>query len=64
MRNRSIETTLTVREREVAKLAAFGFSNAEIAEKLHLSLASVKQSVRIAAYKGGVNSRDELATIL
>lgn len=64
IRNRHIETTLTVREREVAKLAAFGMSNAEIAAKLHVSLAAVKQSVRIAIFKGGVNTRDELALIL
>ena len=64
IQNRNIATTLTAREREVAKLAAFGMSNAEIASKLHVSLAAVKQSIRIAIYKGGVNNRDELATIL
>ena len=64
VRNRRIETSFSLREREVAKLAAFGLSNADIAAKLHLSLASVKQSIRIAIYKGGVNTRDELALIL
>ena len=63
-RNRHIATTLTLREREVAKLAAFGMSNAEIAQKLHISLAAVKQSIRIAIFKGNVSSRDDLATIL
>lgn len=64
LQNRRVETTLTAREREVAKLAAFGMSNAEIAAKLHVSQATVKQSIRIAIFKGGVNTRDELATIL
>ncbi len=64
IQKRNIATTLTVREREVAKLAAFGMSNAEIASKLHVSLAAVKQSIRIAIFKGGVNTRDELGTIL
>lgn len=64
LQNRRVESTLTAREREVAKLAAFGMSNAEIAAKLHVSPATVKQSIRIAIFKGGVNTRDELATIL
>lgn len=64
VRNRNLITTLTTREREVAKLAAFGMSNAEIAERLHLSLASVKQSIRIAIYKSGVENKAALASIL
>lgn len=63
-RNKNIITTLTMREREVAKLAAFGMSNAEIAERLHISLASVKQSIRIAIYKSGVENKAALASIL
>lgn len=64
VRNKKISTNLTPREREVAKLAAFGMSNAEIAEQLHISVASVKQSIRLAGSKGGVYSRDELIKIL
>ncbi|MBQ8432670.1 MAG: hypothetical protein IJX28_07275 [Clostridia bacterium] len=64
IQNRSIDTTLSVREREIAKLAAFGMSNAEIAERLHLSLASVKQTVRTAIYKTGVENKAALATVL
>ena len=64
VRNRNIATTLTVREREVAKLAAFGMSNAEIAQKLHISVASVKQSIRIVIFKGGIQTREEIAAIL
>ncbi|MBQ3088781.1 MAG: helix-turn-helix domain-containing protein [Clostridia bacterium] len=64
IRNKKISTNLSFREREVAKLAAFGMSNTEIAESLHISLAAVKQTIRIVFQKSGVNSRDELITIL
>ena len=64
VRNRNIATNLTMREREVAKLAAFGMSTAEIAEKLHLSVASIKQTVRNVIYKSGVENKAALASIL
>lgn len=64
VRKRNIVTNLTMREREVAKMAAFGLSSSEIAEKLHLSLASVKQTVRNAIYKTGVENKAALASIL
>lgn len=64
IRNKKISTNLTFREREVAKLAAFGMSNTEIAQMLHISLAAVKQTIRIVFQKSGVSSRDELITIL
>ena len=63
VRGKNLITTLTRREREVAKLAAFGMQNAEIAAKLHMSLSSVKQAVRIVSEKTGV-SRDEFAAYL
>ena len=63
VRGRTIITTLSRREREVAKLAAFGMRNAEIAEKLHMSLSGVKQAIRIVSEKTGVG-RDEFAAFL
>ena len=63
VRGKNLATTLSVREREVAKLAAFGMQNSEIAEKLHMSLSGVKQAVRIVSEKTGVG-RDEFAAIL
>lgn len=63
IRGRKIITTLSVREREVAKLAAFGMSNQEIADKLHLSLSVVKQAVRIVSEKSGM-PRSSFAAIL
>ena len=63
VRGRTLVTTLSVKEREVAKLAAFGMSNAQIAEKLHMSVSVVKQSIRVASEKTGM-SRREFAKVL
>jgi len=63
VRGRTITTTLSKKEREVAKLAAFGMGNNEIATKLHMSLSGVKQAIRIVSEKTGVG-RDEFAAIL
>ena len=62
-RGRTLATTLSVKEREVAKLAAFGMSNAQIAEKLHMSVSVVKQSIRVVSEKTGM-SRREIAKVL
>ena len=63
VRGRTILTTLSDKEREVAKLAAFGMGNKEIAEHLHISLSVVKQAVRIVSEKSGL-ARSEFAAIL
>lgn len=63
VRGRQIITTLSRNQREVAKLAAFGMSNAQIAEKLGMSLSVVKQAIRIVSEKTGA-SRSEFAAYL
>lgn len=63
VRGKTIITTLSKREREVAKLASFGMQNSEIAEKLNMSLSGVKQAIRIVSEKTGVG-RDEFAAFL
>ena len=63
VRGKKILTTLSEKEREVAKLAAFGMSNQEIADSLHLSLSVVKQAVRIVSEKSGL-PRSSFAAIL
>ena len=63
IRGQKIITTLSPKEREVAKLAAFGLKNQEIANKLHLSLSVVKQAVRIVSEKSGL-PRSDFAAIL
>ena len=63
VRGKTILTTLSDKEREVAKLAAFGMTNPEIAKKLHMSLPAVKQAIRIVMEKSGM-TRDQFAAIL
>ena len=55
---------LTIREREVAKLAVYGYTNAEIAERLHISLNTVKQALWHAMNKTGCKKRQELIKYL
>ena len=63
VRGKTLATTLSPKEREVAKLAAFGMSNAQIAEKLHMSVSVVKQAIRVTSEKTGM-SRREFAQVL
>lgn len=58
--DRNISTTLTIREREVAKLAAYGLSNAEIALRLHIEVSSVKRFIFAAMNKVGAEKRGQL----
>jgi len=60
---KKIASTLTLKEREVAKLAAFGMKNSEIASSLHMSVSAVKQAITNVFNKTGV-SREELYAIL
>ena len=60
-RGKLISNALTPREREVAKHAAFGLSNKEIADRLKISVNTVKQSLRTAMDKTGALRRSELA---
>ena len=63
VRGKTIVTSLTTRQREIAKLAAFGMSNKEIAAKLDMSLAGVKQALVAITDKTGVG-RDRFAAFL
>ena len=64
VRNRYIATNITAREREVAKLAAFGFTTKEIAAMLYISESTVKQTVLRVVQKTGVKDRQEFSAIL
>ncbi len=57
---RNVSACLTVRERQVAKLAAFGYKNREIADKLHMELSSVKSVLFSAMNKVGAERRSEI----
>ncbi|AGZ38976.1 response regulator [Actinoplanes friuliensis] len=54
---------LTEREREVLALVAYGLSNDEIAERLHLSPLTVKTHINRAMSKLGVRDRAQLVVI-
>lgn len=63
VRGKNLATTLTPKEREVAKLAAFGFKNSEIAKALNMSISTVKQAVTGVSNKTGM-SREFFAAII
>ena len=59
--DRAVEESLTVREREVARLAAFGLTNQEIARQLSLSAHTVRSLLDSARDKIGSDRRMDLA---
>ena len=63
VRGKKLLTVLTSKDREVAKLAAFGLTNQEIADKMNMKVSTVKQTIRIISEKSGL-SRPEFAAIL
>lgn len=60
---RQIIAKLSDQNRIVARLAAFKLSDAEIAERTHMSISGVKQAIKIIKEKSGL-SRSEFAAIL
>ena len=64
IRNRTIASDLTTREREIAKLVAFGYSTKDIASMLFISESTVKQTVLRVVQKTGVKDRSEFSNIL
>jgi DNA-binding NarL/FixJ family response regulator len=61
MRGPDREAILTDRQREVLREIAFGRTNKEIAQSLHISLSTVKCHVRVILDKFGVESRTQAA---
>ncbi len=58
--DKNVSTKLSIREREIARLAAFGLSNSEIATRLNISQTSVKSVIVMAINKTGARNRHEL----
>ncbi len=58
--SKSVSNSLSIREREIARLAAFGLTNTEIANQLHITVAMVKKAIYDAMNKSGCDKRDEL----
>ncbi len=59
--DRAVQESLTVREREVARLAAFGLTNQEIAKQLSVSVHTVRSLLDSARDKIGADRRLDLA---
>jgi DNA-binding NarL/FixJ family response regulator len=60
---RSLPETMTEREREVLTLIATGLSNAEIAERLHISLSTTKTHVGRLLMKLDARDRAQLVIV-
>jgi DNA-binding NarL/FixJ family response regulator len=59
---RSLRHELTEREREVSLLVAAGWTNKEIAERLHIETGTVKTHVHSVIHKLGVSRRTQVAS--
>lgn len=64
LRNRKIAMNLTDREREIAKLVAFGFTNKKIAGTLNISESTVKTTVQNIMLKTGMTARTDFVFVL
>lgn len=62
--SKSVNNSFTIREREVARYAAFGLSNAEIAQRLNISVSATKKCVYAAMNKAGCHKREELGAFV
>jgi hypothetical protein len=60
---RQIIGNLSAQNREIARLAAFKLSDAEIAARMNMSVPGVKQAIRIIKQKSGLE-REDFAAIL
>ena len=62
--NRFAAVNLTTREREIAKLAAFGMTNRAIAKSLRISESTVKSTIQNVMVKTGITDRGDFVLIL
>ncbi len=60
---RQVIEHLSKQNRDVARLAAYKLSDAEIAERMNMSISGVKQAIRIIKERSGLD-RDDFAAIL
>lgn len=64
VRQRTVVAALTAKERRIAKLVAFGFSNKEIGAMEHIAESTVKQTLTRIVQKTGITDRKEIPEIL
>ncbi|MBQ8409024.1 MAG: hypothetical protein IJY39_09195, partial [Clostridia bacterium] len=62
--SRSVSKALTIREREIARLAAFGLTNSKIGKQMNLSTETVKKAVFEIMNKTGAFTREELGAFV
>lgn len=60
----NMSSKLSDREREVARFAAFGLSDEEIASYLHITKSSVKSMVQMARNKTGIKGRGDFGSYI
>lgn len=58
---RQVSNKLSIREWQTARLASYGLSNKDIAERMGITVNAVKQALRLAMDKTGAESRSELS---
>ncbi len=61
---KNVSASLSTREWQTAKLAAYGLTNKEIADRLGVTVNAVKQSIRLAMDKTGAENRTDLSKFL
>ena len=64
VRNKMIATNITPKEREIAKLIVFGFTNKEISKMLNISESTVKQTLVRITNKTKIYDKKELIYII
>ena len=64
VRDKIIATNLDAKEREIAKLSAFGFTAKEIANILHLSESTITHDITKIINKTGITNKKEFSFIL
>ena len=55
--SRNVSNALTVRQREICRLAAFGLSDVQIAKRMNIAVSHVKKEIYLAKNKTGVMKR-------
>ncbi len=61
MLERTVSASLTIREREVARLAVFGLSDKQIAIQLKMTESAVKSMIQTVKNKTGADKRSDLS---
>ncbi len=62
--NKQVSIRLSVREREIARLAAFNLQDKEIAARLHISIHTVKSAISSIIDKTGAENRSEFGAYI